>query len=107
MGSAEDRVNSEVTWMKSQFNLDQDQERRLHDVLLKYENQGTTGQGASATKNQEEKDKEIKAIIGDSNFQVYKKHEAEKKSGSKGTYEKSSSTKSTKSTTKTPDKSKK
>ncbi len=85
MGSVEDRVKSEVSWMKSEFNLDQNQEKKLHDVLLKYEKQagttGATGQGASATKNQEEKDKEIKAIIGDQNFQIYKKREAERKQG--------------------------
>jgi hypothetical protein len=86
MGSAEERVKSEVAWMKSEFSLDANQEKRLHDVLLKYEKPGTksvqsgqSGQGASSVRNQEEKDKEIKAIIGDQNFQIYKQKEAERK----------------------------
>src|SRR5512133_1966282 len=78
MGTAEERVKSEVSWMKSEFNLDQNQEKKLHDVLLKYDNkqhEGTAGQGASSTdvaKNKEAKEKEIKAIIGDQNFEIYK-----------------------------------
>jgi hypothetical protein len=89
--SAEERVKSEVAWMKSEFNLSKDQEKRVHDVLLKYEKpqagqSGQTGQGTSSTSaNQEAKDREIKAIIGDQNFQQYKKHESEMKSGSGST----------------------
>ena len=69
-GSAEAKVKSEVQWMKSEFNLTDQQEQRLHDVLLKYESQSATG--ADASKNKEEKEKEIKAIIGEDNFKVYK-----------------------------------
>jgi hypothetical protein len=98
--SAEERVKSEVAWMKSEFNLSKDQEKRVHDVLLKYEKPqsgqtgqaGQSGQGVSSTSaNQEAKDREIKAIIGDQNFQLYKKHESEKKSGSGSTSTPSSS----------------
>jgi hypothetical protein len=88
MGTAEERVKSEVSWMKSEFNLDQNQEKKLHDVLLKYDkHDATSGQGASSTdvaKNKEAKEKEIKAIIGDQNFEIYKQKKAEKKSGTSG-----------------------
>ena len=83
MGSAEDRVKSEVQWMKSEFNLDAEKEQRLHDLFLKYERQSTTG--GDAEKFKEEKTKELKAILGEENYKVYKEKKAEKakvKSGS-------------------------
>jgi hypothetical protein len=76
MGSAEERVNSEVQWMKSEFNLDASKEKRLHDVLLKYEKQGNDA------KTREQKDKEVKAIIGDDNYKIYKQKESEKSGSS-------------------------
>ena len=89
MGTAEERVKSEVSWMKSEFNLDQNQEKKLHDALLKYDkpHDATSGQGVSSAdvaKNKEAKEKEIKAIIGDQNFEIYKQKKAEKKSGTSG-----------------------
>jgi hypothetical protein len=88
MGSAEERVNSEVQWMKSEFNLDAEKEQRLHDVLLKYERQGTT---TTDKKMEQEKEKEIKAIIGDDNYKIYKQRHDEMSKGKSGS---SSSTKS-------------
>jgi hypothetical protein len=76
MGSAEERVNSEVQWMKSEFNLDASKEKRLHDVLLKYEKQGNDA------KTREQKDKEVKAIIGEDNYKIYKQKESEKSGSS-------------------------
>lgn len=80
-GSAEARVKSEVQWMKSEFNLTDSQEQRLHEVLLKYETQSATGGDV----NKNEKEKEIKAIIGDDNYKIYKEKKDDKdktKSGS-------------------------
>ena len=94
MGSAEDRVKSEVQWMKTEFNLDAEKEQRLHDLFLKYERQSTTG--GDANKFKEEKAKELKAILGEENYKVYSEKKAEKakvKSGS------STTTPSTKTTT--------
>jgi hypothetical protein len=87
MGSAEERVNSEVQWMKSEFNLDAEKEQRLHDVLLKYEKQGTT----TDKKMEQEKEREIKSIIGDENYKIYKQRQDEMNKGKSGS---SSSTKS-------------
>lgn len=76
--------------MKSQFNLTETQEQRLHDVLIKYE----TPSGTSASKNENEKEKEIKAIIGEDNYKVYKEKrkdmEKESKSGMGSSTQKSS-----------------
>jgi hypothetical protein len=76
MGSAEDRIKSEVQWMKTEFNLDAEKEQRLHDLFLKYERQSTTG--GDAEKLKEEKTKELKAILGEENYKVYKEKKAEK-----------------------------
>lgn len=87
MGSAEDRVRSEVQWMKSEFNLDAEKEQRLHDVLLKYEKQSTTS--GDVKKNKEEKEKEIKAIIGEDNFKIYKEKKSDKDKTKSGSTDKS------------------
>ena len=76
MGSAEDRVKAEVQWMKTEFNLDAEKEQRLHDLFLRYERQSTTG--GDAEKFKEEKTKELKAILGEENYKVYKEKKAEK-----------------------------
>lgn len=76
-GSAEARVRSEVQWMKSEFNLTDQQEQRVHDVLLKYESQSTTT-GADVSKLKDEKEKELKAIIGDDNYKIYKEKKKDK-----------------------------
>lgn len=86
MGSVEDRVRSEVMWIKNEFNLDAEKEQRLHDVLLKYEKQSTTG--GDVAKIKEEKTKELKAILGEENYKLYKEKKADKekvKSGSSTT----------------------
>jgi len=82
-GSAEARVKSEVQWMKSDFNLTDSQEQRLHDVLLKYETQSAAGGDLSKAK--EEKEKELKAIIGDDNYKIYKEKKNKEKDKTRST----------------------
>jgi hypothetical protein len=90
--SAEARVNQEVQWMKSEFNLDSEKEQRLHDVLLKYEKQGTSSTASSSTNEKEkEKEKEIKAIIGDDNYKIYKEKYLDKQHSGQGAAGQSSS----------------
>jgi hypothetical protein len=80
--------------MKSEFNLDAEKEQRLHDVLLKYERQGTT---TTDKKMEQEKEREIKSIIGDDNYKIYKQRHDEMSKGKSGS---SSSTKSGSSSSK-------
>lgn len=75
--SAEAKVKSEVEWMKSEFNLTDQQEVSLHDLLLNYATRSAVP-GADVTKLKEDKEKELKALIGEDNYKVYKEKKKNK-----------------------------
>ncbi len=88
----EQSTQATVDWMTKDLSLDQATSKKVYDCILKYTKQTTAemqklGQDASSREARTAKrteitaaqDKELKTILGDSKFELYKKRQAERR----------------------------
>jgi hypothetical protein len=87
----EEMAKAQVEWMKADLKLDQATEKKVYDCVLKFAKQSSAerqklmaagDREAMRTKMTEitaARDKELKAIFGDKNFELFKAKEAERR----------------------------
>jgi hypothetical protein len=87
----EETAKTQVEWMKTDLKLDEAATNKVYDVVLKYAKQSSEerqklmaagdreGIRAKMTAITEARDKELKAILGDKNFELFKTKEAERR----------------------------
>jgi hypothetical protein len=87
----EETAKAQVEWMKTDLKLDNAAEKKVYDVVLKYAKQSSEerqklmaagdreGMRAKMTEITTARDKELKVILGDQNFELFKKKEAERR----------------------------
>jgi len=89
----EEMAKAQVEWMKTELKLDQAIEIKVYDVVLKYARQSSEERKKLMTAGDREamrakmteitaaRDKDLKTVLGDSNFELFKKKEAERRQG--------------------------
>jgi hypothetical protein len=89
--SPEEMAKAQVEWMKTDLKLDDATQSKVYDVVLKYAKQASDErQKSMAASNHETmkakmseiteaRDKELKVILGDKNFELFKSKEAERR----------------------------
>lgn len=89
--SPEEIAKSQIAWMKTDLKLDQASETKVYDVLLKYAKQSSEerqklmaagdreAMRAKMSEINSARDKELKVLLGDKNFQIFKSKEAERR----------------------------
>ena len=87
----EEMAKTQVEWMKTDLKLDEATQKKVYDVVLKYakqsseERQKLTAAGdrdamrAKMTEITAARDKELKVILGDKNYELFKTKEAERR----------------------------
>jgi len=87
----EETTKAQVAWMKTDLKLDQATEKKVYDAVLKYAKQsaaerekltaGGDREGMRAKMNEvtAARDKELKVILGDKNFELFKAKETERR----------------------------
>lgn len=88
----EQTIQATVDWMTKDLSLDQATSKKVYDCILKYTRQTTsetqkirtaggdrTAITAKRTEINTNRDKELKVILGDSKFELFKKKEAERR----------------------------
>lgn len=87
----EEIAKTQVAWMKTDLKLDEATQTKVYDVVLKYakqsseERQKLTAAGdrdamrAKMTEITASRDKELKVVLGDKNFELFKTKEAERR----------------------------
>lgn len=87
----EESAKSQVEWMKADLKLDQATEKKVYDIVLKYarksseERQKLMAAGdretmrAKMTEINAARDKELKPVLGDKTFELFKAKEGEKR----------------------------
>lgn len=87
----EETAKAQVEWMKADLKLDQAAEKKVYDVVLKYAKKSTEerqklmaagdreAMRAKLNEVNAERDKELKVILGDKNFELFKAKEAERR----------------------------
>jgi hypothetical protein len=87
----EQTAQAQVDWMTKDLSLDQAAAKKVYDCVLKFTKQSTAemqklGQDATReartakrTEITAAQDKELKTILGDSKFELYKKKQAERR----------------------------
>jgi len=90
----EETAKTQVAWMKTDLKLDQATETKVYNVVLKYAKQSSEerqklmaagDREAMRAKTNEitaARDKELKVILGDKNFELFKTKEAERRQAS-------------------------
>jgi hypothetical protein len=91
----EENAKAQVERMKTDLKLDQATEKKVYDVFLKYGKQSSeemaklkaagdkAAMKAKMTEISAARDKELKTILGDKNFELYKTKEAERRQAAK------------------------
>jgi hypothetical protein len=87
----EETAKAQVDWMKTDLKLDQATEKKVYDTVLKYAKQSSDerqklmaagdrdAMRAKMTEITAARDKELKVILGDKNFELFKTKEAERR----------------------------
>jgi periplasmic protein CpxP/Spy len=87
----EEIAKMQVEWMKKDLNLDEETRKKVYDVALKYSKQSLEerqrlieagdrkAMKARMTEINETRDKELKAILGDEKFELFKDMESERR----------------------------
>jgi len=87
----EEIAKSQVDWMKTDLKLDDATQKKVYDTILKFAKQSSEEREKLMAANNRDamrakmmeitaaRDKELKAILGDSSFQTFKAKEAEKR----------------------------
>ncbi len=91
----EETAKAQVEWMKTDLKLDQATETKVYNVVLKYAKQSSEerqklmaagdreAMRAKTTEITAARDKELKVILGDKNFELFKTKEAERRQASR------------------------
>jgi hypothetical protein len=89
----EESAKTQVEWMKKDIKLTETTEKKVYDVILKYtkqfsaERQKLMAAGdreamrAKMTEITTARDKELKVILGEKDFKIFKEKEAERRQG--------------------------
>jgi hypothetical protein len=89
--SPEEMAKAQVEWMKTDLKLDEATGTKVYDVVLKYAKQSSEerkklmeagdreAMRAKMTEITTARDKELKVILGDKNFELFKTKEAERR----------------------------
>jgi hypothetical protein len=87
----EEIAKSQVEWMKTDLKLDEGTQKKVYETILKFAKQSSEEREKLMPANDREamrakmmeirtaRDKELKVILGDSNFELFKAKEAEKR----------------------------
>jgi hypothetical protein len=87
----EETAKAQVEWMKTELKLDQAAQTKVYDVILKYSKQGSEARQKMMAEGNREgmrarmeeinaaRDKELKTILGDKTFELFKTKEAERR----------------------------
>jgi DNA-directed RNA polymerase subunit F len=87
----EEIAKTQVDWMKTDLKLDETTQKKVYDVVLKYakqsseERQRLTAAGerdamrAKITEINAARDKELKVILGEKNYELFKSKESERR----------------------------
>jgi hypothetical protein len=87
----EESSKNQVEWMKADLKLDQATEKKVYDVVLKFAKQSSEarqklmaasdreGMRVKMTEITAARDKELKVVLGDKNFELFKTKEAERR----------------------------
>ncbi len=87
----EENARTQVEWMKTDLKLDEATSKKVYDVVLKYAKQSSEerqkliaagdreGMRAKMAEINTARDKELKVILGDKNFELFKTKEAERR----------------------------
>jgi hypothetical protein len=87
----EETAKAQVEWMKTDLKLDEATQKKVYDVVLKYAKQSSEERNKLAAAGDREamrakmtevnnaRDKELKAVLGDKNFELFKNREAERR----------------------------
>ena len=87
----EETAKTQVEWMKTDLKLDEATQKKVYDVVLKYAKQSSDerqklmaagdrdAMRAKMTEITAARDKELKVILGDKNYELFKTKEAERR----------------------------
>ena len=87
----EETAKAQVEWMKTDLKLDEATQKKVYDVVLKYAKQSSEerqklmaagdrdAMRAKMTEITAARDKELKVILGDKNYELFKTKEAERR----------------------------
>jgi hypothetical protein len=87
----EETAKAQVAWMTTDLKLDDPTQKKVYDVVLKYARKSSDERQKSMSDNNRDKmrakmteimaarDKELKAILGTKNYELFKNKETEKK----------------------------
>jgi DNA-directed RNA polymerase subunit F len=87
----EEMAKTQVEWMKTDLKLDEATQKKVYDVVLKYAKQSSEerqklmaagdrdAMRAKMTEITAARDKELKVILGDKNYELFKTKEAERR----------------------------
>jgi len=87
----EEIAKTQVEWMKTDLKLDEPTQKKVYDVVLKYAKQSSEerqklmaagdrdAMRAKMTEITAARDKELKVILGDKNYELFKTKEAERR----------------------------
>jgi hypothetical protein len=87
----EETAKTQAAWMKTDLKLDDATQTKVYDVVLKYAKQSSTereklmaagdrdAMRAKMTEITAARDKELKVVLGDKNFELFKTKEAERR----------------------------
>jgi len=87
----EETAKTQVEWMKTDLKLDEATQKKVYDVVLKYAKQSSEerqklmaagdrdAMRAKMTEITATRDKELKVILGDKNYELFKTKEAERR----------------------------
>jgi hypothetical protein len=89
----EETAKAQVEWMKTELKFNEATQKKVYEVVLKYARQSSderqkimasgdrNAMRAKMTEINSARDKELKVILGDKNFAIYKTKEAERRQG--------------------------
>lgn len=89
--SPEEVAKAQVEWMKTELKLDEPTQKKVYDVVFKYAKQSSDerqklmaagdrdAMRAKMTEITAARDKELKVILGDKNYKVFKTKESERR----------------------------
>jgi hypothetical protein len=87
----EEAAKAQVDWMKTDLKLDEATQKKVYDVVLKYAKQSSEerqkvkapgdrdAMRAKITEINAARDKELKVILGEKNYELFKNKEAERR----------------------------
>ena len=89
--SPEEVAKAQVEWMKTELKLDEPTQKKVYDVIFKYAKQSSDerqklmaagdrdAMRAKMTEITAARDKELKVVLGDKNYKVFKTKESERR----------------------------